>query len=474
MSDNIPLFTKLRTLSPEFWFLNIIQMFERLAYASVVLQMAVYISQKDLAGGLHFEHTTKGWIFFFWAIIQNFTPVFFGGLADKFGRKRIMILSIVISIVGFAGIAFFRDIVTFSLSTIVLGFGLGLFKPTIQGLISQSMTISQKSIGWSINVMLINIAVFMAPPLAKYLESISWFWVFAGSGIVISINLLLIFIFGSRIREYSDYQITSSIIRHSIKEMFNPRIIYFLLIMSGFTMIYMQFYESLPNFLYDWTDTSAIASSKLIPKFMLSETSRGIMIDFKWLYNINSGLIVLFIIFVGHLLSRISIIKSLVIGLFLVTIGIALSGISHIGIIAIIGMIIYTFGEMISNPKLSEFMSIQGDERYRSMYMGLINLSFGIGLAGGSILGGYFYKYFGEKSSLALRYANEKFPNISNEVTGQNSIDFLMQHTGMTNHQLTELLFNYFHPQVFWIPFVSIGIISIILLILYRNTYKSE
>ncbi|HRP02313.1 MAG TPA: MFS transporter [Candidatus Kapabacteria bacterium] len=450
-------------------------MFERLAYASVVLQMAVYISQKDLVGGLHFEQSTKGWIFFCWAIVQNFTPVLFGGLSDKYGKKRIILISIFISLIGFIGIASFRDLLPFSISTIILGFGLGLFKPTIQGLISQSMNIEQKSIGWSINVMLINVAVFLAPPLTKFLEEISWFWVFAGNGIVISINILIILLMRNKIKEieYNDQnRFDISVIKLSLKGLLQAQVIYFLLIMSGFTIIYMQFYESLPNFLYDWTDTSSLVKILNLPDFMTNNTQRGIMIDFKWLYNINSGLIVIFVVLIGHFLSKFSIFKSLIIGLLLVSVGIALSGISHYGSIAVLGMMIYTFGEMISNPKISEFMSKHGDEKYRSMYMGLINISFGIGLAGGSLLGGYLYKYWGEKSGLALNYAKEHFPNISNNLTHHNSLEFLSQQYKLNSNEITDMLFNYYHPQIFWLPFIIIGFVSIVLLFVYNKKYK--
>lgn len=472
MSNSISLFSKLRTFSSEFWFFNLIQMIERLAYASVVLQMAVYISQKDLVGGLHFDQSAKGWIFFFWAIIQNFTPVFFGGLSDKYGKKRIMRMSIIISVLGFFGIAYFRDVYLFAMSTIILGVGLGLFKPTIQGLISNSMTQDQKSIGWSINVMLINVAVFLAPPFAKYLEEISWFWVFAGSGILISINLILIYLYRKKIKDRIEVKNDYSIIKLSLSQLFQPKIIYFLLIMSGFTIIYMQFYESLPNFLYDWTDTSALAKSLNLPDFMLSDSPRGKMIDFKWLFNINSGLIVVFVVIVAYLLSRFTIFSALIIGLFLVTLGITLSGISHYGSFAVFGMIVYTFGEMISNPKIIEFMSKQGDEKHRSMYLGMINISFGIGLAGGSLLGANLYKNIGEKSHLAIRYIKDNYPNVNENITQFNSMDFLIKKLQLSNSEVSEMLFKHYHPQFFWLPFALIGIVSIILLIIYQKKYK--
>lgn len=466
---NSNLIIKLKSFNSNFWFTNFLQMLERLAYSIVVLQMAVYISQKDLVGGLHFDQQFKAWIFFFWAIIQNLTPVLIGSLADKYGRKNIFILSVIISIFGFCGIAFFRELFPFAISTIVLGFGLGLFKPTVQAMISQTMISEQKSLGWSINMMLINLAVFFAPPVAKFLENISWFWVFAGCAAIIFLNLLLILIYkDDNIR---NYELPKNIFSNSINELMKPQILFFLIIMSGFTMIYMQFYETLPNFIYDWVDTSQLAYFLNLPDFMLMNTNRGQMIDFKWLYNLNSGLILLFVVIINYYLMRFSLFKSIIIGIALATFGLIISGISGIGSITVAGMIIYTFGEMITNPKISEFMSIQGDESRRATLMGLINVSFGIGLAGGSILGGYIYKHFGEKTGFALQYANEFFPNYSYKLTHTNVMQFLQNQTSMTQSELTSLLYNNYNPEFLWLPFLIIGISSIVAMYFYSKKY---
>jgi len=465
-------FSKLRALSSEFWFLNLIQMFERLAYASVVLQMAVYISQKDLYGGLQWEHSTKGWIFFLWALIQNITPVFLGGLADKYGRKRTLVMATIISAIGFISIGVFRDLLFFSLSTLILGFGLGLFKPAIQGLLANSMSREQKSYGWSVNVLLVNFAVFFAPPLAKYLESISWFWVFAGSALVISFNFLLISLIKNK-KNLSDDKFENNVIKEAFHELINPRILYFLLIMSGFSMIYMQFYETLPNFIYDWVDTSKVAGLLHLPNFMLTMGDRGIMIDFKWLYNLNSGLIVLFVVPISFFLLRFSINKAITAGLILVSIGLVMSGFSQFGSITMGGMIIYTFGEMITNPKIYQYMSIIGNDKKRSLYMGFINVSFGIGLAFGSILGGQLYKNLGEKSSIALQFVEKNYPGIRN-LNHQNVIDFIMKNKNMSNSEVTDMLFKAYNPELVWLPFLLIGIVSIISLYFYNKKFKKN
>jgi len=55
---------------------NIMEMFERLAYYGVRVVIPIYIAQADEIGGLHFTQTDKGIIFLWWALFQSLTPMF--------------------------------------------------------------------------------------------------------------------------------------------------------------------------------------------------------------------------------------------------------------------------------------------------------------------------------------------------------------------------------------------------------------
>ena len=52
--------SQIRSLPTKFWLLNFIQMIEKLAYWCVLVQMPVYIAQKDAVGALHWDQATKG------------------------------------------------------------------------------------------------------------------------------------------------------------------------------------------------------------------------------------------------------------------------------------------------------------------------------------------------------------------------------------------------------------------------------
>ena len=442
-------------------------MLERLSYAALVLQMAVYISQKDLVGGLHFEHTEKGTIFFFWAMIQNLTPVFSGGFADRFGKKRILIIAIIIAAIGYFIAGSQKEFYPFLFSVMLIGFGLGLYRPALYGMIAGKVSEQNSSVAWGINVMLLNFAVFFSPPLAKFLEEISWNIFFWGLGIILLISLIPVIFLE---KESPQILEKKSVIKETFANLLNPEVIFIVLILSGFMMIYMQFYETLPNFIYDWVDTSSIVTSMNLPAFMTMKTEMGIMVDFKWLYNLNSGFIVLAVVLVNWLIAGFRVTTSLILGVVIATLGLTVSGWTQAGSIAVMGMLIYTLGEMITNPKFNQYMASIAPLDKKSTYMGFVNLSLAIGLGGGSLIGGYLYKHYAEKSGLAINYLKQNF-GITDGINHSNSIDKLVEITRLDINSINDLLWSTYHPQYIWFVFLFIGLISAVLLYLYSRKY---
>ena len=131
-------------LGRTFWTLNIIEMWERLAFYNLRVMAPIYIMQADNPGGLHLTAVDKGVIYAWWSIFQSFLPIVTGGLADRFGYKRSMTFAISTMMVGYLCIAFMRDIPgvtnfwSFFLAILVLATGTAFFKPSIQGSLAHS------------------------------------------------------------------------------------------------------------------------------------------------------------------------------------------------------------------------------------------------------------------------------------------------------------------------------------------------
>jgi POT family proton-dependent oligopeptide transporter len=475
---------KMRSYPRNFWVLNAVQMIEKLAYWVVLLQMPVYIAQKDVAGGLQWGQNTKGIIFFVWAAVQNLSPLVFGIWADKYGRKRFLLISFIIIIIAYILLGLFRDLSLFIASIILLSIGLGMFKPALQGAIASNLNEKNSSTGWGIYFMLLNIAVFFGPALSKYLKEISWEMVFWGSAAVFTLNFIAILLFKENIKTdsgntHSENKETNGSKKDipsvfGLKEVFSnllkPQIFLFIITMSGFIMIYMQFYETLPNFFVDWTDTSGVVSSLGLPSFLLMETERGIMISYEWLYTLNSILIIAFIVGVARLFSGKSRTSVIALGILLATLGLITIGTNMTGILAIAGIVIYTFGEMITNPKFNEYLGMIAPKKSKSMYLSYLNISLAIGLGVGSLLGGFFYGRYGEKATMAVNYLRNNF-GMKEEIDPSQAMTLLCEKANITMAEATQILWDKYDPYIVWIPFAIIGLISFVGMIMYGRKW---
>ena len=449
-------------------------MFEKLAWWVVLIQLPVYISQKDVPGGLHWGQDIKGILFFFWALVQNILPVFIGGYADKSGYKKTLAFSFAFILTGYFILGSQIEFYPILIGMILLGIGSGIFKPALQGAISATLNKTNSSIGWGIYFMLINLSVFAAPPISKFLKELSWQYVFYGSFCIFVLNLIVILFIRNKNREKEIFQPDNFIILKKIfRNLFSKHIGLFVILLSGFTIIYMQFYETLPNFIMDWSDTGNIVELLWLPKFFTMSTNRGIMISYEWLYNINTILTIIFIVWAAKKSTGFNKISVIISGISLAIIGLTMCGSSYSGYFLIFGFVIYTIGEMLTNPKINDYLSDIAGKNEKAMYLSYFNLSFAIGLSSGSLLGGYMYKHFAEKAGLAFRYIMDNHLTIKQENL-LNSFLNLSKYLHQTPKETTELLWKTYNPEIIWLPFIIIGIISIIGLIYYRKYFFVE
>lgn len=454
----------IKSLNREFWILGLAQIIEKIAWRTTLIVLPIYISQKDVPGGLHWDHALKGLIYFWWAILQNITPVLSGGFADAYGRRRTLFVSLPLIIGGYLLIATQTEFTPFVMGVLLLGFGSGIFKPALQGSVASSLNTTNSAIGWGVYILLVNIASFVGPPYAKFLGNISWPAVFYGSAALFTLNFFFVALLKS---DGPPKKILPNIIfRKIFKSLFKKEIILFVLIMSGFTVVYLQFYETMPNFIYDWVNSTTLAA--YLPDWLTISAPMGRVIDYKWYYNLNSGFIVLFVIFMSWYFNKQKMVKTLMIGVFLATFGLFLAGFTMSAIATIAGFIIYTFGEMITNPKFTEFFGRIAPDEDKSLYLSYLNISWAIGLAGGSLLGGFIYREMGEKSGFAMDYISQKFP-ATEAITHQNAMEILCELTNMTHLEVTRMLWDIYDPWKLWIPFAVIGLISIYGLFIYRK-----
>jgi MFS family permease len=467
------LFAQLAKLPRAFWMLNFMEMFERLAYYGVRVVIPIYIAQADEIHGLHFTQQQKGLIFTLWALVQTGVPIFSGGFADRYGYKKTIAASIVIKIAGYLLMATQRGFWPFTTGCLVLAFGTAIFKPGVWGSMQRTMNKDNSSVGWGVFYMLVNVGGFLGPPLAHFLYGFSWPTVFYGCAVIVSLNFLMLLTYPHVDSGGSQQGGVLATAWHTFSNLFHLRLLVFILIMSGFWLMFMQLFDLLPNFIVDWVDSSAIVRTLHLPALFTTQTPRGPMVAQEWMINLDSLLIVLLVVWVSHLVSHMRRVHSIFIGIAVASVGLLAAGFTMSGVSCLLGIAFFAVGEMLSSPKMNDYLGVIAPEGKKGLYMGYANMPTAIGWAYGSFLAGDLYGKMGEKAGLALRYLREH-GGVPAGVERTTAMEAMQRVTSLDPGAATRLLWSTYHPYKLWYPFFVVGIASAIGIFFYAMWVRNH
>lgn len=444
-----------------------IQFFMQAALWIAIIELPIYLSQDDVAGSMMWSHTQKGFVFFVWVFFQNITAIFYGTFADRYGIKKSLFLSQTLMIIGYISIAFAGEYYLFLLSVSLLGIGSGIFKPSLEGCLSFYSKNNNSHKIWSNFILFINISVICSTILLVYLEKISYQVTFIASAVILLLNFPLIYLLKEKI-QFGDVLNKTGVLDSLKLAVSDKKMMNLVFIMAGFTIIYINFYEMLPNYIFDWIDTSDLVVAFALPEFMTTKTEGGIMLSYQMIYFLNPILVILFVKILSNYSHRFNNVSALTTGLILVCFGCFLGGLTQISFILILAITIYTIGEMIVRPKFQEIISEMSPVNKESQYISFLHLSYAIGYMSGALSGGFIYDNFGEKAHLAQKALQAEF---GVNVESKTAMLELSQKLGMTFSETTTYLFNNYNPFYSWLPFIFILSISIISLVFYNKKY---
>jgi proton-dependent oligopeptide transporter, POT family len=474
-----------------FWTLNGIEMFERLAYFSVRAVVPVYIMQANDPGGLHFTAAAKGVIYGWWFIFQSILPTFTGGYADRYGYKKTLAFAVSMNIIGYLMMAYLRTYTGFFFGIIVLASGTAFFKPSLQGSLAQSLTKKNSSVGWGIFYWVVNIGAAIGPFSATWIlgdphTQMSWKVLFISSAAITALNYLMLFTFKDVPSGARKDQNPLQVFVYTIKNILEPRLLTWLLIMSCFWLMMYQLWDLHPNFIEDWVDSSTVAAMMPFDQWRMN-TDRGVMVPQQILLNLNALLIILLMVPISWAVRRMRTLSSMVIGMTVATVGILVAGFTGNGWVLLLGIVFFSLGEMLTGPKKNEYLGLIAPPGKKALYLGYVNIPVGIGGFVGSNMAGYLYGNYGEKATLALKYLAQHTEfgagkgwdgkvNTLESVLGVSRTDAMLKLQEVCKLDAihtTKLLWDTYHPQYHvWIPFAAIGFVAIFALIIFNQMAK--
>ena len=164
--------------------------------------------------------------------------------------------------------------------------------------------------------------------------------------------------------------------------------------------------------------------------------------------------------------------RSITIGIMISSVGLVLAGFTTAGMICILGILVFSVGEMLASPKMNEYLGVIAPEGQKGLYMGYANVPLAVGWGYGSLYGGQVYGDMGEKAKLAADYLADKYQLV--DVVRTEAFTRLQEVTGLSAQQATDLLWNAYHPYKLWYQFAAFGLLSAVAMIWYSWWVKKD
>lgn len=489
--EQLGTFAALASLSYVFWICGGMEMIERLAFYGVRTVAGLYGRDSIAEGGLGLGGAELGIIFSVWAMVQAWVPVLTGGLSDRYGYKETIFASTVFKILGYLIMAWFASFWGFFTGAVVLAFGTGIFKPGLQGTIVKATNRRNSSVAWGMFYQTVNIGGFLGPILAGYMRQLAWENVFYACAAIISINFLLLATYREpdkqdrldrRARIKSGEDTEEPLWREAIQELKKPILLWYMVLFSGWWFMFYLYWDVGPLYFDDWVNTKTLVStiwgdgdpSAFARRFWVMDET-GTYILPEGLININALLVMTFCFLVAGYSAKLKAANSMAIGTFLAVVAFIIIGGTNAAWITVFAIAIFSVGEMLSSPKLLEYMGNIAPADKKAMYLGFTQLPVGLGWTLEGFVGQFFYGKYASKDQVARGALAESGWSDAqvNAVPADEAFGTLVQVTGLSPDQLTEQLYAAHNIGALFHVMAVVGVIAGIGLYIYgRWTYQ--
>ena len=416
-----------------FWVAIIMEFFERGAYYGVLSVLSVYLVLSGNEGGLGFSKAQAGTIMGTIQPLLYFLPIIAGGIADRYGYRRILFFAFTCITGGYFLTSITESYIPVFASLLLMAVGAGFFKPVISGTIAKSTTEENSTLGFGIFYWSINLGAFLVPlilvPMLKARGYHNIFYMAAAVGCI----LMLINTFFYR---EPAANLNNDKQGKSIKELFvgivqvlkDYKFILLIFLYSGFWILYFQMYGTVLWYLKEYVDMTPFnnAVNSFLAIFVENPSWK---FDTEHVTVINAGVIICLQLIVSKLVQNWPALPTMIMGIGCGTLGMAILSLGGSPWIFIAGLIVFTLGEMTTHPKFLSYIGIIAPPDKKALYMGYSFLYGVIGSSIGSFLGASLYVSIIEEMG---------------------------------------------KPQLLWLIFTGIGVLSIVGLLLYNKFVASK
>jgi proton-dependent oligopeptide transporter, POT family len=368
-----------------FWVANISELFERLSYYAAFASLARYLHE-----ALSFPTERAADLAGLFGGLVWFLAIFGGAVADRLGFRRALSLAYLVlagsyfllGSIGAPWLAPVRNAVPLVvLVTVVLmlpAVGIALVKPCVVGTTARASKPNVRSIGYSIYYTLVNIGGALGPFVAsfvhRHMDVQDVFRVSAACVFVMFFGVLLFFKEPRSSGENKTASIAETL-RNFVKVLGNPKFMIFLLIFSGYWIVYWQEFITLPIYVHDYINPNT---------------------DTERMLAIGPIIVIALTVAISVLTQKIAAFRAVILGTLISMVAFAILAIHPTVYAAYATLAVIALGELTQQPRYYDYISRLAPAGQQGTYMGFAFLPLGIGAFVAGRIGGALLHHFGE------------------------------------------------------------------------------
>lgn len=365
------LLTKIRTVyhgyPRAFWIYNVIVFIDRLGGFMLYPFFALYLTEKFDIG-----MSTVGLLFAIFSISGMIGSALGGALADRMGRKVVIIFSLVLSSISALGMGFAPTIGIFIAVVAVVGTLSSIGHPAHEAVVADLLPPERRAEGYGIIRVVFNMAVIIAPLIAGLLIANSYLTLFLVDAGISLVSAAIVLLALPETKPQAQAHVKPETMRQTFagygRVFKNTPFVAFIAVTVMMTLVYMNMNSTLGVYLRD--------------EHGLPELHYG------WLISINAILVVILQFWVTRRLEKYKPMLMMAAGSLLYALGFAMYGfVAGFGMF-VAAMVIITIGEMVVSPFQQSLVASFAPEDMRGRYMAVSGLSWSISFTVGPYLAG--------------------------------------------------------------------------------------
>lgn len=380
-------FQEIRTgFERPFWVANISELFERLSYYAAFASLARYLHET-----LSFDVERASGLTGLFGGLVWFMAVFGGALADRLGFRRALSLAyLILSIsyfllgsIGASWLAFARNaiplVVLVSIILALPALGIALVKPCVVGTTARASRENVRSIGYSIYYTLVNVGSLFGPLLASWVHRhISVENVFRMAALSVFLMFFVVVLLFKEPRQAGESKTASlgEVAKNFWTVLSNPRFMLFLLIFTGYWIVFWQEFIALPLYISTYIDPKA---------------------DTEKILATDPLVVILCTLAIGFLTKRMHAFHAIVLGTLISSLAWILLIVHPSVWMAVATLVVVAVGEIVQQPRYYDYISRLAPADQQGTYMGFAFLPLGIGSLVGGKFSGWLMQHYGEE-----------------------------------------------------------------------------